>query len=564
MSDLAKNLLTQYYGLNSETTGRKFLSIHRSIENVKSEEVKQVTEQTSVTTNEENISEDECQKDTDDDRKLNIESEIYRRSSRAFNDIEDVYDSDESSIIYEIDSSQNVKHNIHKNTESGTERAEFSKTIPIIATKDDGFKDTNESDSSLTFAEDTFPDNASIVSSITLKKSVKSLKISSPLPSVTKKEPVCNETFADFSNTGLKQFPKEILNEISQLRMLYLGDNDLIELPGEMFTCLKHLKWLDIRNNQISSLPNSIESHKCIETLLLQANCIKELPLELCTLPKLKTLQVAQNPLVTPPKDIVALGITSILEFLRIEWNKIHPEHQIEFKEYKIEPKLSTILCYQSPRNSKKKIVPIKLQGYNRNSSIKEKCKTYKPSNRYSSDESTTLINSCLFKKNLTILCDSCLQKEVGTKIDEKSENTYKQAKNTCLRTMNDHRSKIDSCIDTKTDKVDNKILRLMGPSPRSLYVRQNVKVLKTYYKCIQKDCRVNLVTNKPECFVPLKTEKSYSLEENCTKHVSIGNVEHCFDIITNDRKRFKLYPMRLNNPDWMLSCLKNYIGINE
>ncbi|XP_076643935.1 uncharacterized protein LOC143354081 isoform X2 [Halictus rubicundus] len=382
MSDLAKNLLTQYYGLNSETTGRKFLSIHRSIENVKSEEVKQVTEQTSVTTNEENISEDECQKDTDDDRKLNIESEIYRRSSRAFNDIEDVYDSDESSIIYEIDSSQNVKHNIHKNTESGTERAEFSKTIPIIATKDDGFKDTNESDSSLTFAEDTFPDNASIVSSITLKKSVKSLKISSPLPSVTKKEPVCNETFADFSNTGLKQFPKEILNEISQLRMLYLGDNDLIELPGEMFTCLKHLKWLDIRNNQISSLPNSIESHKCIETLLLQANCIKELPLELCTLPKLKTLQVAQNPLVTPPKDIVALGITSILEFLRIEWNKIHPEHQIEFKEYKIEPKLSTILCYQSPRNSKKKIVPIKLQGYNRNSSIKEKCKTYKPSNR--------------------------------------------------------------------------------------------------------------------------------------------------------------------------------------
>ncbi|XP_076294254.1 uncharacterized protein LOC143215742 isoform X2 [Lasioglossum baleicum] len=382
MSDLTKNLLTQYYGLNSEATGRKFLSIRRSIENVKSEEVKQVTEQTSVTTNEENISEDECQKNTDDERKPSIESEKYRRSSRAFNDIEDAYDSDENSIIYEIDSRENVAYNIHENTESGAESNEVSKAILIVVTKEDGPKDTNESDSSLTFAEDTFPDNTSNVSSITLKKSVESSRINSPLPLVTKKEPVCNETFADFSNTGLKRFPKEILNETSQLRMLYLADNDLIELPDEMFTLLKQLKWLDVRNNQISSLPNSIESHRCIETLLLQANSIKELPLELCTLPKLKTLQVAQNPLVTPPEDIVALGITSILTFLRTEWNKVHPEHRIEFKECKIEPKLSTILCYQSPRNSKKKIIPPKVQGYNRNSSTKEKCKIYKPSNR--------------------------------------------------------------------------------------------------------------------------------------------------------------------------------------
>ncbi|XP_076294253.1 uncharacterized protein LOC143215742 isoform X1 [Lasioglossum baleicum] len=553
MSDLTKNLLTQYYGLNSEATGRKFLSIRRSIENVKSEEVKQVTEQTSVTTNEENISEDECQKNTDDERKPSIESEKYRRSSRAFNDIEDAYDSDENSIIYEIDSRENVAYNIHENTESGAESNEVSKAILIVVTKEDGPKDTNESDSSLTFAEDTFPDNTSNVSSITLKKSVESSRINSPLPLVTKKEPVCNETFADFSNTGLKRFPKEILNETSQLRMLYLADNDLIELPDEMFTLLKQLKWLDVRNNQISSLPNSIESHRCIETLLLQANSIKELPLELCTLPKLKTLQVAQNPLVTPPEDIVALGITSILTFLRTEWNKVHPEHRIEFKECKIEPKLSTILCYQSPRNSKKKIIPPKVQGYNRNSSTKEKCKIYKPSNRYSSDESITLINSCLFKKNLTILCDSCLQKEVGAKTNEKSENTYKQAKNTCFRAINDDRSKID--------KVNNKILRLTGPSPRSLYVRQNVKTLKTCYKSMQNDCRVNLATDKPKCFVP---SKIYSSEENYVKYGSIGNVEHCFDIITNDRKRFKLYPMRLNNPDLMLSCLKNYIGINE
>lgn len=64
--------------------------------------------------------------------------------------------------------------------------------------------------------------------------------------------------------------------------MLYLADNSLTNLPNEIFTTLRHLEWLDVRNNQISSLPNSIESHPCIQTLLLQANNIEELPLGLC------------------------------------------------------------------------------------------------------------------------------------------------------------------------------------------------------------------------------------------------------------------------------------------
>nr|XP_033333108.1 uncharacterized protein LOC117224356 isoform X1 [Megalopta genalis] len=563
MSDQAKNLLTLYYGLNSKVTATKFLSIHKSIDNIKSGEVRQFTEQTSVTTNEENISEDECQKNTDDVRKLSIESEKCQRSSRAFNNIENAYDSEESSIICEIDSEQNVGHNANENIEFGADRAEFSNTVPVFVTKEGGHKETNGSNSSLSFAEDTLPD-VSDASGFTLKRSQRSSKTGSPMPPATKIVPICNETFADFSGINLKQFPKEILNEFSQLKMLYLSNNDLIELPDEIFTFLRHLKWLDVRNNQISSLPNSIESHQCIETLLLQANNIQELPIELCTLPKLKTLQVAQNPLIVPSKDIVASGITSILTFLRLEWNKIHPDHQIESKEYKIEPKLSTILCYQSPRKTKTKTVTSRIQVHNKNTSIREKCKTYKPSNRYSTDKSTTSLNSCLFKKNSTILCDTCLQKGVGTRINEKSENTYKQSKYTCLKATNDHRSKIDSCFDTDTDDVGNKMLRLIGPSSRSLYVRQNVRALKTYYKFVQNDCRVKSAADNFVCFVPLKAEKSYSLEENHKKYGNTGNVDHCFNIITNDAKRFKLYPMRVNNPDWMLSCLKNYIGLHE
>lgn len=42
--------------------------------------------------------------------------------------------------------------------------------------------------------------------------------------------------------------------------------------------------------------------------------------------PKLKNLQVAHNPLTMPPENIVALGCSNILSFLKNEWNKLHPD----------------------------------------------------------------------------------------------------------------------------------------------------------------------------------------------------------------------------------------------
>ncbi|XP_053984268.1 uncharacterized protein LOC128879291 isoform X2 [Hylaeus volcanicus] len=378
MSDLAKNLLTQYYGLNSESPSKRFLSIHKSIEDAKNEEEKQVTDQISLTTNEENVSENESQND-EDGRKLSVASESYRRSSRIFDDINDAYDSNENSDTIEIDLGQNILCDVCEN-EPSTIHEELS-ILTATEIKGNYLKDATRSDSSLTFVEDTFTENASEVSGLTLKKSQRSSRIGTPLP-VSKKEPICNETFADFSNTEIKQFPNEILNRFSRLRMLYMADNNLTELPSEVFTSLRYLEWLDLRNNQLSSLPNSIESHQCIETLLLQGNKFEELPLELCTLAKLKTLQVARNPLVTPPKEIVALGCKEILEFLRTKWNDAHPERRVEFKESKIEPKLSTILCYQSPKRSRKRISSSKNTVRDRNASTRDKRKSYKPSNR--------------------------------------------------------------------------------------------------------------------------------------------------------------------------------------
>ncbi|XP_043518965.1 E3 ubiquitin-protein ligase LRSAM1-like isoform X1 [Frieseomelitta varia] len=396
MSDLVKDLLSQYYGLGAESSGKRCMSIHRSIENARNEEEKQVTEQASLT-NEENTSDEEFQKDEDENRKLSIADESYPRPSRVLDSMEDAYDSDETFDVKDIDFGPNIMCNIFENVLSEQSHEQLPDQLsvgdvpsdyikPYIEDREteiNEVKDNTKSDLDLSFVEDSFPDNTSEASSTTAKESRKSSKSSINLPPLApKKEPVCNEIFVDFSSMDLKQFPSEILNNFSQLRMLYLSNNNLVEIPGEVFNVLKYLEWLDVRNNQLSSLPASIKRHMCLQTILLQQNKVENLPLELCTLPNLKTLQVTQNPLVMPPKDIVASGCAAILTFLRIEWNNAHPEERVEPKEKKIEPKLSTILCYQSPRKNKKKLVPLKDVISNKNVSTREKRKSYKPSNR--------------------------------------------------------------------------------------------------------------------------------------------------------------------------------------
>ncbi|XP_071872022.1 uncharacterized protein [Bombus fervidus] len=387
MSDLARDLLTQYYGLGAESNSKRCLSINHCIQNIKNEEEKQVTEQTSLTTKEENVSDVESQKDEDENRKLSIANELYARSSRVLNSMEDAYNDDETFDLKDIDFGPNIMCNIFENTlheQSANDSPSdcIEQNIEDLGRIINKVKDTKKNDLKLTFIEDTFPDDSE-ASSTTMKESRKSSKSTLSLPPLAlKKEPVYDEIFVDFSNMNLKQFPTEILNNFPHLRMLYLSNNGLIEIPDEVFSCLMYLEWLDVRNNQLSSLPASIKGHMCLETILLQGNRVENLPLELCTLPNLKTLQVTQNPLVTPPKDIVASGCAAILKFLRIEWNNAHPGERVEAKENKIGPTLSTILCYQSPRKNKKKIVPLKNTISNRNVSTREKRKSYKPSNR--------------------------------------------------------------------------------------------------------------------------------------------------------------------------------------
>ncbi|XP_018534849.1 LOW QUALITY PROTEIN: leucine-rich repeat-containing protein 27 [Lates calcarifer] len=118
------------------------------------------------------------------------------------------------------------------------------------------------------------------------------------------------------SRTQLKHVSQSILKN-STLKYLYLEGNQISSIPDSLFISLPSLQWLDLRNNQIVSLPAEIGSHRSLKALLLEGNPISELPPELGNVITLKGLNLRNCPITFPPPDIVHQGLQSILQYLR-------------------------------------------------------------------------------------------------------------------------------------------------------------------------------------------------------------------------------------------------------
>ncbi|XP_072759607.1 uncharacterized protein [Anoplolepis gracilipes] len=392
MSDIAENLLTQYYGLSQKSETEKCLSIHECASNENDIE-KLIDEQSTVdTTDNDTSKETEVQGNDVESEEKNSEIDIPTRSSRALEALEDnEKTSTEFDIIFDINTASNLYENTNVSSSKETQQEPvLSKTKTIALDPED----IEGNDLYLSLSEDALPDSASDISSITGKKKTKkspkssSISPSTPLPN---KSLIYNETFVDLTSAGLTSFPIEVIERYSTIQMLYLENNNLSELPEELFVSLPHLQWLDVRNNQLTNLPTSIQAHPLLESILLQGNKIEKLPLELCLVPKLKILNIAHNPIITPPKDIIALGFSSILNYLRNEWNKLHPDEPVTSVEQKIEPKLSTILCYQSPHEKRRKLSKTPQRASKSTNdigdsfkgvSVRKRSRAYKPSNR--------------------------------------------------------------------------------------------------------------------------------------------------------------------------------------
>jgi internalin A len=95
--------------------------------------------------------------------------------------------------------------------------------------------------------------------------------------------------------------------QLSGLRFLSLSGNQLSDLPAE-FSSLDELCWLDISYNQFRHLPTLLG-----EMESLQGTCIgiyRQYPSEII---------LDNNPLISPPPEVIAEGTPAILDYLRNE-----------------------------------------------------------------------------------------------------------------------------------------------------------------------------------------------------------------------------------------------------
>uniref|UniRef100_A0AAQ5YQM3 Disease resistance R13L4/SHOC-2-like LRR domain-containing protein n=1 Tax=Amphiprion ocellaris TaxID=80972 RepID=A0AAQ5YQM3_AMPOC len=111
----------------------------------------------------------------------------------------------------------------------------------------------------------------------------------------------------------------EVLEQIHNLRELWLDNNSLQSIPGSLGK-LRQLRYLDLAKNRIEQLDTDISGCEALEDLLLSSNMLQHLPDSIGMLKKLTTLKVDDNQLTSLPNTI---GSLSLLEELDCSCNEL-------------------------------------------------------------------------------------------------------------------------------------------------------------------------------------------------------------------------------------------------
>ena len=130
-------------------------------------------------------------------------------------------------------------------------------------------------------------------------------------------------TVCDLSHQGIASLSSGDFNGLSNLRTLYLNDNNLSSLPEDIFNGLSNLQWLRLGGNELSSLPEDVfDGLSKLEQLSLGSNELSSLPEDVFDgLSKLKQLSLGSNELSSLPEDI--FNGLSKLYTLYLEGNKL-------------------------------------------------------------------------------------------------------------------------------------------------------------------------------------------------------------------------------------------------
>ncbi|XP_063818247.1 leucine-rich repeat-containing protein 27 isoform X3 [Pseudophryne corroboree] len=103
-----------------------------------------------------------------------------------------------------------------------------------------------------------------------------------------------NSDTLDLSKKKLHYLSEDLYRDTPDIKNLHLEGNALCSLPDGLFLHLPYLVWLDLRYNEITSLPVTIGKHRQLKYLLLEGNPIKTLPIELVELPPVEKLNLKE------------------------------------------------------------------------------------------------------------------------------------------------------------------------------------------------------------------------------------------------------------------------------
>lgn len=117
------------------------------------------------------------------------------------------------------------------------------------------------------------------------------------------------------NNNNINAIPPEIIN-LKKLTRLYIRFNRF-ETIGSAIGSLKNLKVLDLGYNRLSALPDEMGSLTNLTELSVESNNLTTLSFKIGNLANLKSLSLKGNQLVSPPPEIIALGIKPVLDYLR-------------------------------------------------------------------------------------------------------------------------------------------------------------------------------------------------------------------------------------------------------
>jgi Leucine-rich repeat (LRR) protein len=122
-------------------------------------------------------------------------------------------------------------------------------------------------------------------------------------------------TEINLEQNQLTDFP--LIRPGNTLKTLMLGNNRISVLNEDHFSHLSELTILILRENKLSTLPESIVKLSKLERFDLSNNDLSNLPYVMGRMDTLHSLLIEGNPLRTIRRDVINRGTVELLKYLR-------------------------------------------------------------------------------------------------------------------------------------------------------------------------------------------------------------------------------------------------------